>query len=181
MILSAGSRCYGCCPSQNTEQSEELAGRQDAAHRLEGSAPGGKHQVNRRPFRVTLFLWLVLLLTVWNGIRVWTAVAWGAALTGFLPGSARVYIALSGALWLLLGFVVLLAVLCRYRWTAVIVRGAAAAYTGWYWLDRWLSQEMWSNWPFALVLNILGLAFAAFASMALTEEAYERRTQAQEA
>ncbi len=39
--------------------------------------------MSKPPFRVTLLLWLVLFLTAWNALRLWTALAWHNVLNEF--------------------------------------------------------------------------------------------------
>jgi hypothetical protein len=104
----------------------------------------------KRPFSVTILLWLVLSLTAWNGLRLVTAIQWWNTLFEFdaLPG--LLYIAISGGIWLTVGIVLLWGIWRRKAWTRYALLGAGAGFTVWYWCDKLLLQSSRENWPFAL-------------------------------
>src|SRR5512143_1822720 len=105
------------------------------------------------PFRVTVFMWLVLILTAWNALRLWTAVAWRARFAEFAPSPGPIYIGLSGTVWVMTGLFVVWSLWQQKPWTRGLIVAGAAAYTVWYWLDRLLLQKERTNWAFSLVLN----------------------------
>ena len=61
--------------------------------------------MNKLPFRVTLLYWLVLTLIAWNGLRLWTALAWRDALDEFSAQPIPAIIAISGAIWMVTGVI----------------------------------------------------------------------------
>jgi len=133
--------------------------------------------VTGRPFPVTLSLWLVLLFTVWNGLRAGTAISWRSRLIEFSTPSRTAYQALSGALWCGVGATLSLAIVRMKTWAGVTLMGAALLYTVSYWIERSALQELRPNWPFALVLNLLVLIIILFAGKYLMREVHERRSE----
>ncbi|MFZ5879710.1 MAG: hypothetical protein ACOY0R_10090 [Chloroflexota bacterium] len=116
------------------------------------------------PFRVTLLAWLVLSLTVWNGFRLWTAIAWRDVLGEFASRPGALYIGATGLFWMLLGWLDLWAILrAKSWWTPRLLAASAAGYTAWYWADRLLLQTGRDNWPFTLIVNLLLLGWTWFA------------------
>jgi hypothetical protein len=131
------------------------------------------------PFRVTALVWVVLSLTAWNAVRLWTAIAWSARLAEFAPRPGPLYIAVTGAVWTAAGLAVLWAVWKRKTWAPKLLVGAAAAYTAWYWADRLLLQQGRANWGFVLAVNLLLLfhVFLSIHSRYFQREAYERESE----
>lgn len=127
-----------------------------------------------RPTRVTLLQWLVLFLTAWNGLRLWTAIAWRSVLVEFAAQPAPVYAAVSGAAWMGAGSILLYGIWQRKPWATFLLLGVATGYTAWYWIERLAFQEQRPNWLFALILNLVLLAFIIFTSNSLTREAHKR-------
>jgi hypothetical protein len=130
--------------------------------------------MTNRPFRVTLSLWLVLLFTIWNILRVWTAIEWRAVLLEFGVLLGPVYLVISGALWFVVGVALIIGILRIITWARFVLLWRAAGYTIWYWIDRLVWQEPRPNWPFVLILNLVLLVFVIFASNSLARNSYER-------
>ena len=131
--------------------------------------------MTKLPFRVTLLLWLVLFITAWNGLRLWTALAWQKVLTEFSAQPATWITALSGCIWMVTGVLIIWGIWQNKAWTVKILVGAAAGYSAWYWSERLIFQEPRPNWPFAVLLNVVLLIFIFFATKTLTREAHERK------
>ena len=130
----------------------------------------------RLPFRITLLLALVLIVTVLSLIRLVTAVSWHNALESYIPGALVVYAAATGALWTAVGLGVLWAFRRRARYIRAVLLGPAAAYALWAWADRLLLQSaVRSDWPFDLLLTIILLAFAAAVVLDPRNQSYFRR------
>ena len=130
--------------------------------------------MRKRPFRVTLSLWLVLFLTAWNGLRLWSAIAWRNVLIEFSARPTPIISGFAGAFWLVAGIVLVWSILWEKEWAGKMLLGAATGYTVWYWTERLAWQEPRSNWPFAVTMNLLLLIFIIFTTRSLTREAYER-------
>ena len=116
----------------------------------------------RPPARVTVLIWLVLWLSVWNGLRLGTALAWRERLEEFAPRPGPAYIAATGAFWLGAGLFLLWSLWKGKRWTRGLIAAGAFGYTAWYWADRLIFQQERSNWPFVLMVNILILVLIVF-------------------
>jgi hypothetical protein len=125
-------------------------------------------------FRVTLLLGLVLFLTVWNALRLWTALAWQSTLSEFTAKPAPIVSAVSGGVWMVVGIILLWSIWQKKAWATTVLLGAATAYTIWYWSDRFIWQNPHPNWPFAIVVNLALIIFILFTIKPLTREAYER-------
>ena len=137
---------------------------------------------NNASFRVTLLLFVVLTLTAWNIVRVWTAFAWREVLAEFAPTPGPIYIGISGALWAAVGLSVLWAAWQKKAWAPRLLVWSAPAYSVWYWTDRLILQKERENWPFTLTVNLLLLVLVYFATRSnyFTErEAYERESENQ--
>ena len=128
------------------------------------------------PFRVTLLLCLVLLFTVWNLLRIWTALSWQNTLHEFSAQPAVWVISLSGIFWALMGAVLIWSVWQRVPWAKKFLLGAVAGYMAWYWGERLIWEMPRPNWPFAVILNLVLIIFIIYTTKSLTREAYERES-----
>ena len=129
----------------------------------------------KQPFRVTILLSLVLLLTIWNALRAWTAFSWRNVLTEF--SGAPLFIGISGLIWLGIGTWLLLSLYRREAYARILLFASATSYTVWIWIERLFIQVPRENWPFALVINLVLLSFVLFASNYWKREAHERKSE----
>lgn len=115
----------------------------------------------RRLFLVLFFLYLAILgwSRMQQALQDWDLlVKYGAT-----PGP--LYPALSGALWGVMGLAAAALLYVRLNWARRAVFALAAVFAATYWLDfLFLSRgaEEMVNWPFALALTLLGLAYCAW-------------------
>ena len=128
--------------------------------------------MSKPPFRVTLLLSLVLTLTTWNALRLWTALAWRNTLNEFSSQSTSTMIAVSGAFWVIIGIILMWSIWQKKAWAAKLLIGASAGYTVSYWSERLIWQNPHPNWPFAVIVNLILLTFILFTTKSLTREAY---------
>ncbi len=112
----------------------------------------------RRPFSVTILLWLVLSLTAWSGLRLVSAIQWWSTLAEFASPPGPWYIAASGGFWLAVGIVLLWGIWRAKSWVQYALLASGVALALWYWADRLLLQRPGANWPFALASTLLLLA-----------------------
>ncbi len=133
--------------------------------------------MNKLPFRVTLLYWLVLTITAWNGLRLWTALAWRNTLNEFSTQPTATIIAISGAVWMIIGIILIWSIWQKKAWSAKLLLGAAAGYTVWYWSERFIWQNPHPNWLFAVIVNLALLIFILFTAKLLTREAHERNNE----
>ena len=104
----------------------------------------------KRPFSVTILLWLVLSLTVWSGLRLYSAIAWWKTLLEFASPPGPFYIAVSGVVWFVTSIMLLWGMWQTKTWIRYALLGAGAVFTVWFWCDRLLLQASHANWPFML-------------------------------
>ncbi|MGB7876290.1 MAG: hypothetical protein WBL25_18040 [Anaerolineales bacterium] len=109
----------------------------------------------KRPFSVTILLWLVLSLTAWSGLRLYSAIRWRETLLEFAAPPGPWYIAISAGIWLAASILLLWGMWQAVPWIRFALLGVGAGFTLWYWSDRLLFQMSSANWPFALLLTIL--------------------------
>ncbi len=127
------------------------------------------------PFRITLLLILVLIPTVLNAVRFFTAIAW-TVLRKYEPGLLVDYVAITGAIWTLAGGFVLWSFFRQARRSGFVILGAAGAYALWVWADRLLVQPgTQADWPFDLIVTIVLLAYVAVVVLDPHNRPYFRR------
>jgi hypothetical protein len=109
----------------------------------------------RRPFSVTILLWLVLSLTAWSSLRLYSAIRWWNVLLEFASPPGPWYIAVSAAVWLIVSIALLWSMWQAKAWARYALLGTGAGFAVWYWCDRLLLQTPGANWLFALLATIL--------------------------
>jgi hypothetical protein len=136
---------------------------------------------NKRPMRVTAIAMLSFWSAVWNGIRLVETITLWETLKSY--GSNPLYIAVSGGIWLLIGFLIGLGLWRGKIWAWKAAFWGATGYSTWYWVDRLFFQEPRANWPFALGTTVLSLLFFIMILLTLPtriffqKTAYERTTK----
>jgi hypothetical protein len=130
-----------------------------------------------QPFRVTLLYWLVLILSAWNGLRLWTALLWREVLTEFSASPSPLVTAISGGMWMLAGLVLAWSIWRKKNWAASLLVGVAAGYSLWYWIERLAWQVPNPNWLFAGIVNLAGMFFILFNAKLMVREEYERKIE----
>ncbi len=130
----------------------------------------------RLPFRITLLMAVVLIVTVLSAVRLLTAIAWQKTLETYVPSALVLYTAITGAFWTLAGLGLFWAFLRRVRYLRAILLVLVAAYAAWGWLDRiFIQSNLRNNWPFDLLVTIVLLAFAAWVILDPRNQSYFRR------
>ncbi|MGQ9832324.1 MAG: hypothetical protein ACUVRJ_00765 [Candidatus Villigracilaceae bacterium] len=115
--------------------------------------------MRKRSLPVTLLVFSVLSLTVWNAIRFGTALTQWAILTEFARPPGPLYLALTGLFWTLAGAAVIFGFWFSRKWARPLSGLVGSGYITYYWLDRLLIQNNRSNWPFMACLSLLWLTF----------------------
>ncbi|MBI2332577.1 MAG: hypothetical protein HYU84_10540 [Chloroflexi bacterium] len=131
----------------------------------------------KRPFLVTLSIWLVLILASWNALQAWTAIAWQDVLTEFSVQMPPTVSAVVGVFWFIIGLILAWGIWQKKVWSMKMLLGAAAGYTVWIWSERLIWQNPRPNVPFAVIANLVCLIVIYFASKSFSREAYERNTE----
>jgi len=115
---------------------------------------------SKLPLRITLLLFLVLIITTWNIFRLATSVVWRVTLETYDPWPGPFYIGFTGVIWTLTGLALFCGFLSGSNWTRLAVLIASFAYTIWFWVDRFFIQlQVRANWPFDLLTTIILLGF----------------------
>lgn len=131
----------------------------------------------KRPFSVTLALWLVLILSAWNALKAWTALAWRDVLIEYSVQMPPSLAAGLGALWFIIGLSAAWSVWQKKSWSAKWLMSAALGYAVWHWIERLTWQNPRSNLIFAIVVTFVCLSLVAMAAKSLSREAHERNTE----
>ena len=109
----------------------------------------------KRPFGVTLLLWLVLSLSAWGVVRFIAALRWWDVLTEFDSRLSPVYLAITGAGWMIVGGVLLWGLFSGKRWTRLGILTSLFLWLMEYWVERIFFEAPRANASFALMVSIL--------------------------
>lgn len=115
----------------------------------------------RRPFGVTLFLWLVLSLSAWGVVRLLAALRWWDILYEFEARLSPLYLSITGAGWALAGAVLLWSAWSRKAWAYWAVPLSISLWLAEYWIERSFFQSSRANLSFALIASIALLILTA--------------------
>src|SRR5512139_3723762 len=108
----------------------------------------------KRPFGVTLFLWMVLCLSAWGLLRLLGTLRWWDVLDRFGSRLGPPYLALSGAAWMVAGIVLLWGIWAGKRWAYVAIPISIFTWLAGYWLERIFFQDPRANLMFMIALTI---------------------------
>ena len=111
--------------------------------------------LRKRPFGVTLLLWLVLSLSVWGVVRLLAALRWWDVLNEFGASLGPVYLAITGLGWALAGGVLLWGLFSGKPWARLAIPASIILWLTGYWIERMLFEASRANLPFALTATIL--------------------------
>lgn len=109
----------------------------------------------RRPFRVTVLLWLVLMLAAWGAVRLLAALRWWDVLYEFEARLSPPYLAVTGAGWGVAGGVLLWAILRRKPWARTAVLASTLGWLAEFWVERVVFESPGTNLPFAAAASFL--------------------------
>lgn len=129
----------------------------------------------KRPFGVTLLLWLVLCLSAWGVVRLLAALRWWNVLNEFEARLSPLYLSITGTGWLVTGFVLLWGLFSGKLWTRLAIPIAIAVWLTEYWIERIFFESPRANLLFALIASLLLFILAVFsASSRRTKEFFNR-------
>ena len=109
----------------------------------------------KRPFGVTLLLWLVLSLSAWGAVRWLAALRWWDVLVEFESRLSPLYLSITGAAWVLAGGVLLWGMFSTKRWTQPAIPAAVFLWLLEYWIERVFFESPRPNLPFAILASLL--------------------------
>lgn len=120
----------------------------------------------RRPFLLTIMLWMYLLWILLGWLRFAGAIRNQDLILSLASPGLRIYLLAAGLIWGLAGLPVVWGMVTRSSWTPLLILITSVLYPGVYWFERlflWQDPDAGRNWPFMLLLTLLwlGLAFGA--------------------
>ena len=109
----------------------------------------------KRPFGVTLLLWMVLMLMAWGTLRFFAALRWWIILLEFESSLSPLYLSVTGAGWGVAGCVLLWSMFVGKKWARRAILTSVLVWLIEYWIERVFYQSPRANLPFAVVGSIL--------------------------
>jgi hypothetical protein len=109
----------------------------------------------KRPYGVTLLLWLVLSLSAWGAVRLFAALRWWNVLDEFGARLSPLYLSIMGAGWLVVGIVLLWGLFNDKPWTRLAIPLSVFIWVLEYWIERIFFEASRANFWFALIASIL--------------------------
>lgn len=109
----------------------------------------------KRPFGVTLLLWLVLTLSAWGALRLFAALRWREVLYEFGARLSPLYLSITGAGWAVAGGVLLWALFRGRPWIRWAIPASIGLWLVEYWLERMFFESPRENLLFSVLASIL--------------------------
>ncbi len=109
----------------------------------------------RRPFGVTLLLWLVLSLSAWGAVRLIAALRFWNILNEFEARLSPLYLSITGAGWMVAGALLLWGLFRGTIWTYWAIPVSITLWIVQYWTERIFFQSSRANVRFALLFTVL--------------------------
>jgi len=92
--------------------------------------------LRKRPFGVTLLLWLVLSLSAWGALRLLATLRWWDVLNEFEARLSPLYLFITGAGWIVAGVVLLWGLFSAKLWFYRAILIAISLWLVEYWVER---------------------------------------------
>jgi hypothetical protein len=108
----------------------------------------------KRPFGVTLFLWMVLCLSAWGLLRILGALRWWDVLDRFRASLSPAYLVLTGAAWAVAGLMLLWGIWAGKRWIYLAIPISIFVWLAEYWVERLFFQDPRANLIFMIAITI---------------------------
>ena len=136
--------------------------------------------IRKRPFGVTLLLWLVLMLIAWGVLRFFAALRWWDILLEFKSSLSPLYLSITGAGWVVAGGVLLWRMFTGRSWTRWAILISAMIWLIEYWIERIFFQSPRVDLPFALASTILILSITLVSTLHKSTRDFFTRSEAYE-
>jgi hypothetical protein len=111
--------------------------------------------LRKRPFGVTLLLWLVLSLSAWGVVRLLAALRWWDVLNEFGASLSPLYLSISGIGWALIGIALLYGLFSGKPWVRPAIPISILLWLMGYWIERLAFESPRANLPFAFLISLL--------------------------
>jgi hypothetical protein len=138
----------------------------------------------KRPFGVTLLLWMVLFLSAWGAVRLAAAVSWWDVLVHYAARLSPLYLSITGAGWTLAGLVLLWSIWTGKPWSHRAIPLSVFLWLVQYWIERLFFQAPRANLAFMIALSMAALTVTLIATLnrktrnfLLQSEAHEQPEQ----
>ena len=145
-----------------------------------GSVNQARSMPRRRPFSVTLLLWLVLSLSAWGLLRLAGALRWWDVLYENDARLSPLYLSITGAIWAITGIVVLWSIFSRKRWAYMAIPIAILVWLAQYWIERTFFEGQRSNLAFAIIASGVILTFTSIIAFHRTTKTYLTKSEEHE-
>lgn len=139
-----------------------------------------KSTLRKRPFGVTLLLWLVLSLSVWGVVRLLATLRWWNVLNEFGASLSPLYLSISGIGWAVVGIVLLYGLFSGRSWTRLAIPISICLWLMGYWVERLAFESPRANLPFALLTSILLLAVTLVSALNRKTQKFLMRSEEHE-
>ena len=136
--------------------------------------------LRKRPFGVTLLLWLVLSLSAWGVVRWLAALRWWDVLNEFEARLSPWYLSITGAGWTFVGLVLLWGLFSGKPWTRLAIPISIFLWLMGYWVERLAFESPRANLPFALLTSILLLAVTLVSALNRNTKKFLMRSEEHE-
>ena len=133
--------------------------------------------LRKRPFGVTLLIWMVLSLLAWGTIRFFAALHAWDILIEFGSSLSPLYLSITGAGWGVVGCVLLWSMVTGKRWTHRAILTSVFIWLLEYWLERVFYQSPGANLPFAMAGSLLILGIAIFITLHKSTQNFFTRSE----
>ena len=127
------------------------------------NCPVNKPMRRKRPFGVTLLLWMVLSLLAWGVVRFFAAWRAWDVLVEFESSLSPLYLSITGAGWAVAGAVLLWSMWIAKPWSRLAIVVSILLWLSEYWLERLFFQQPRPNLLFTLAMSAM-LVAVTFAS-----------------
>ena len=121
--------------------------------------------LRKRPFGVTLLLWMVLSLLTWGAVRLFAALHAWDVLVEFGSSLSPLYLSITGAGWAVAGCVLLWSMFVGRKWTRWAILTSISVWLIEYWIERVFHQQPHANLPFAVGGSVVILCITLISTL----------------
>jgi len=134
----------------------------------------------KRPFGVTLLLWMVLSLSAWGALRLIAALRWWDVLTEFDARVSPLYLSITGAGWVVAGGVLLSGIWMVKAWARLAILSFILLWLIEYWIERLFFQAPRANLSFAIAGSIIVIMVTTAATLKRNTKLFFSRSEEHE-
>ena len=134
----------------------------------------------KRPFGVTLLLWMVLSLSAWGAVRLAASLRWWDVLSEFESRLSPGYLSITGAGWVVAGGVLMMGMLSRRKWSYPAIPIFVILWLSMRWVERIFFQSERANLPFAVILSVIFLAVTVVCALHRSTKHFLTRSEEHE-